>query len=237
LTEIKLIDKIILLGKFKIKDHSSLCSVAKAELEKPKPVFVSTNRYNALHIHDIENSTKMSDTSKINLNDSDVQNNHTPLSPSIFIRYVIDFIEPRNQLIKLIDSQNFSFESSANNLKISTTNSDSYREVIKYLKQGKAVYYTYQARENKAFRIVIRNLHSSTPNSKVGVFIEKIGYTVRKITNIIHKTTKRPVPIFFIDLEPAQINNEIFKLTSLLHTKITVEESHKKKEIIQCFNC
>jgi hypothetical protein len=98
----------------------------------------------------------MSDTSKINLNDSDVQNNHTPLPPPIFIRNVIDFIEQRNQLIKLIGSQNFSSKSSANNLKISTTNSDSYRKVIKYLKQGKAEYYIYQGRENKAFRIVIK---------------------------------------------------------------------------------
>jgi PAX-interacting protein 1 len=99
-----------------------------------------------------------------------------------------------------------------------------YREIIKYLKHGKVEYHTYQARENKTFRIVIRKLHSSAPTSEVGVSIEEIGYSVRQVTNIIYKTTKRPHPIFFVDLEPTQINNEIFKLTSLLHTKITVEE-------------
>lgn len=219
------------------RNLSSTSSTEKAETKKPKPVFVSTNRYNSLHIHDTDNSTEMSDTSKINSNDSDVQNNHSPLPPPIFIRNVNNFIELRNQLIKLIGSQNFSFKSSANNLKISTSNSESYREAIKYLKQSKAEYHTYQARENKAFRIVIRNLHPSTPTSEVGVSIEEIGYSVRQVTNIIHKTTKLPLPIFFVDLEPAQINNEIFKLTSLLHTKITVEEPHKKREIIQCSNC
>jgi len=166
----------------------------------------------------------------INSNNPEAQISHSPLPPPIFIRNVNDFIEVRNHLIKSIGSQNFSFKSSANNLKISTTNSDSYREVVKYLKQGKAEYHTYQAREDKAFRIVIRNLHPTTPTSEVGVAIEELGYSVRQVTNIIHKTTKRPLPIFFVDLEPAQINTEIIKQTSLLHTKITVEEPHKKKK-------
>ncbi|KAL4085191.1 hypothetical protein QTP88_027050 [Uroleucon formosanum] len=216
---------------------SSTSSTEKAGIKKSKPVFVSTNRYNSLYTHDIENSAETSDMPIINSNNPEAQISHSPLPPPIFICNVNDFIEFRNHLIKLIGPQNFSFKSSANNLKISTTNSDSYREVIKYLKQGKAEYHTYQAREDKAFRIVIRNLHPTTPTSEVGVAIEELGYSVRQVTNFIHKTTKRPLPIFFVDLEPAQINNEIFKLTSLLHTKITVEEPHKKKEIIQCSNC
>jgi len=216
---------------------SSTSSTEKAGIKKSKPVFVSTNRYNSLYTHDIENSAETSYMPIINSNNPEAQISHSPLPPPIFLRNVNDFIEFRNHLIKLIGPQNFSFKSSANNLKISTTNSDSYREVIKYLKQGKAEYHTYQACEDKAFRIVIRNLHPTTPTSEVGVAIEELGYSVRQVTDIIHKTTKRPLPIFFVDLEPAQINNEIFKLTSLLHTKITVEEPHKKKEIIQCSNC
>lgn len=80
-------------------------------------------------------------------------------------------------------------------------------------------------------------MHLSSSTSKVGAAIEDIGYSVRLVTIIIHKSTKRPLPIFFVDLEPAQINNEIFKLNSLLHTKIKVEEPHKRRTIIQCSNC
>ena len=43
--------------------------------------------------------------------------------------------------------------------------------------------------------------------------------------------------MFFVDLEPAVINNDIFKVTSLLHTKVKIEEPHKRKDIIQCLNC
>jgi len=45
------------------------------------------------------------------------------------------------------------------------------------------------------------------------------------------------LPMFFVDLEPAPINNDIFNVTSLLHTKVKVEEPHKRRDIIQCQNC
>lgn len=51
------------------------------------------------------------------------------------------------------------------------------------------------------------------------------------------KLQKNPLPLFFIDLGPAEINKEIFSISNLLHKKIKVEEPHKRREIIQCFNC
>jgi hypothetical protein len=133
---------------------------------------------------------------------NDFHSNHIPLPPPIFVRNVSNFIELRNQLIKLIGPQTFSFKLSANNLKINTTNPDSYKGSIKYLKTGNAEYHTYQARENKSFRIVIRNLHPSSSTSEVGAAIEDIGYSVRQVSNFIQKSTKCPLPIFFVDLDP-----------------------------------
>ncbi|KAL4100940.1 hypothetical protein QTP88_020965 [Uroleucon formosanum] len=207
------------------RNLSSTILTGTPDNKKSKPFFFSTNRFSHLQVPD-----NVNDNENNMETNNDVKPNHIPLPPPIFVRNVSDFIELRNQLIKLIGPQTFSFKSSANNLKINTTNPDSYREVIKYLKTGNAEYHTYQAREDKAFRIVIRNLHPSSLTSEVGAAIEDIGYSVRQVSNVIHKSTKCPLPIFFFDLEPAQINNEIFKLTSLLHTKIKVEEPHKRRE-------
>lgn len=138
----------------------------------------------------------------------------------------------RKQLINLIGSQNINFKSSATNSKINTTNPDSYSEVIRYLNIDSAEHHTYQARENKVLCIVIRNLHPFSPTSKVGAAIKNLGYSVHQITNIIHTSTKRLHQIFFFDLQPVQINNKLFKLTLLLHTKIKIEAPHKRQEII-----
>jgi hypothetical protein len=45
-----------------------------------------------------------------------------------------------------------------------------------------------------------------------------------------------PLPIFFVDLAPETISKKIFNITSLLNTKIKVEEPHKRREIPQCQN-
>lgn len=93
--------------------------------------------------------------------------------------------------LKLLGSENFFFKSSSNDLKILTKNSDSYRAVIKYLNEKKAEFHTYQLRENKAFRVIVRNIHPSTPLNEVGIAIQEIGFTVRQVANVRHKITKK----------------------------------------------
>lgn len=77
----------------------------------------------------------------------------------------------------------------------------------------------------------------STPTVEVRFSIKEIGFSVQQVTTVQQKITKNELPMFFIDLEPAEINNVIFGITSLLYTKIKVEGSCKRKDIIKCQNC
>ncbi|KAL4107893.1 hypothetical protein QTP88_018166 [Uroleucon formosanum] len=120
---------------------------------------------------------------------------------------------------------------------LQTTQPEFYRKTIHFLKEKQAQYHTYQPLEDKPFRVVIRNLHPSTPTVEIGTAIEDIGFSVRQVTNVIQKTTKNNRPMFFVDLEPAAINTDIFNVTSILHTKIKIEEPHKRRDILQCHNC
>jgi len=43
--------------------------------------------------------------------------------------------------------------------------------------------------------------------------------------------------MFFVNLGPAEINKNIFGVTSLIITKLKIEEPHKRKNVIQCLNC
>lgn len=157
--------------------------------------------------------------------------------PLIFVRGLLDFATFCTSLINLVGTDNFFVKSTSKNLKIQSVNSETYRAIIKYLKESKAEYHTSQAQEDKSFRIVIRNLHPSTPTVNIGIAIQEIGFTVRYVTNVLHKTTKCKLPIFFVDLETAEINNDIFHIKSILNTKIKIEEPYKKQDIIQYINC
>jgi selenocysteine-specific translation elongation factor len=52
-------------------------------------------------------------------------------------------------------------------IKINVTTSESYRKLIKQLQQEKIVHHTYQIREERAYRVVIRNLHHSVTTDEI----------------------------------------------------------------------
>lgn len=76
---------------------------------------------------------------------------------------------------------------------------------------------------------MLRNLHPSTLVSEISAAIEEIGDSVRQVTNIIHHQTKIPLPLFFVDLKFDKNNSDIFHVTSIIYTKMKVEEPHKQR--------
>ncbi|KAL4156059.1 hypothetical protein QTP88_000094 [Uroleucon formosanum] len=126
------------------------------------------------------------------------------------------------------------FVSTVDHLKVQTSNPEAYRTLVHYLRNEKAEFHTFQLKEDKPMRIVIRNLHPSTSTEMIRNELEHRLYEVRQVTQVISKI---PLPLFFVDLEPTDHSKEIFKLESILHTKIKIEEPHKPKIISQCQNC
>ncbi|KAL4136311.1 hypothetical protein QTP88_007859 [Uroleucon formosanum] len=121
--------------------------------------------------------------------------------------------------------------STVDHLKVQTSNPEAYRTLVHYLRNEKAEFHTFQLKEDKPMRIVIRNLHPSTSTEMIKNELEHRLYEVRQVTQVISKI---PLPLFFVDLEPTDHSKEIFKLESILRTKIKIEEPHKPKIISQC---
>ncbi|KAL4136344.1 hypothetical protein QTP88_007892 [Uroleucon formosanum] len=159
------------------------------------------------------------------------------LPPPIFIRLVNDFKSFCTTIHSVTNGEAFTCKSSTNGLKLSTSTPTSYRNVIKFLKDSKADFHTYQPKQERAFRIVVRNLHHTTSISDIEQELLSHGHTVRNITNVLQHITKRPLPLFFIDLEQADNNKEVFKIEFLCYSKIKIEEPRVKRHIVQCLRC
>jgi len=208
---------------------------------KNKKLFISKNRFEALtHTEPINleehtpNDTPET-SNNAETNPQPERNAHLP--PPIIVKGIKDFVSLRSELIDIIGPENFLFKSTLNNLKIQSKNPESYRAIIHFLQDADAEYHTYQMKENKAYRIVIRNLHPTTNISEIRSALEEIGFQVRQITNVIHKITKINLPIFFVDLEPSETNKDIFLINQLLHTVVKIEEPYKRRDLVQCLNC
>ena len=199
-----------------------------------KKLFSTTNRFEVLSQN--VNTDENLDDNLIDLDQPNIPDTIKP-PPPIFVKGVEDFPELCLALIDLIGVDNFICKSTSDCLKIQTSNPVAYRTLVHFLRDEKAEFHTYQLKEDKPLRVVIRNLHPTTPLNLIKEELTVRLFEVRQVTNVLHKVTKNRLPLFFVDLEPTTIANEIFKLTSLLHTKIKIEEPYKSKTISQCFNC
>jgi hypothetical protein len=95
----------------------------------------------------------------------------------------------------------------------------------------KKSYTTYQIKQERAYRIVNRDLPHSIPMSDINE-LDKKGHKVRNMINLKHTISKEPLPLFFVDLEPQSNNKEIFNLEALQNCKIRVEPPRCKNKAI-----
>ncbi|KAL4136456.1 hypothetical protein QTP88_008004 [Uroleucon formosanum] len=68
-----------------------------------------------------------------------------------------------------------------------TSNPEAYRTLVHYLRNEKAEFHTFQLKEDKPMRIVIRNLHPSTSTEMIKNELEHRLYEVRQVTQVISK--------------------------------------------------
>jgi hypothetical protein len=118
-----------------------------------------------------------------------------------------------------------------------TANLQSYRILIHFLREEKAEFHTFQLKEDKPLRVVICNLHPTTSTESIKSELVQRLFDARQVSKVLHKINKHLLPLFFVDLEPSDLSNDIFKLSSFLHTKVKVKEPYKPKMISQCTNC
>ncbi|KAF0752052.1 Uncharacterized protein FWK35_00017882 [Aphis craccivora] len=117
---------------------------------QPKPrkkIFASANRFNAFASYEYQDSNQMDCLNDNPLNDTD-KNSATNTQTANTNDTPIKAPPPVS-------------------LKIQTSTPDAYKSLIRFLKEEKAEYHTYQLPQDKPVRVVIRNLHPSTPTSLI----------------------------------------------------------------------
>ena len=190
----------------------------------------------------LPNPTKISNTFQIlqNKSDTEVSNPDTvinpvksPKSPPIFISGV-ENIQPLINLLNTIAENSYTLKILSNNeVKILPHSPEKYLPIIEELKNKNTQFYTYQMKQNKTYKCVLRNIHPSVDTNE----IEKLGHKVVRISNIQQRETKKPLPLFFIELETNDNNKDIYKIDKLLNSIVCFEAPHKKREIPQCTRC
>ena len=135
---------------------------------------------------------------------------------------------------KAIDKNEYKLKISNNSVKVLPANPDAYRKLTKLLKTLNANFHTYQLKQERPFRLVLRNIHHSVDLDDLKFELQKLGHEVTNISNIRHRVTKNPLSLFFIDIKQKENNKEIYNVNRLMNSIVKLEPPLAKKEIVQC---
>ena len=120
----------------------------------------------------------------------------------IFVHGVINYGEMIKRIRDIAEDEQYFTKSLANSvIKINCVTPETYRKLVKYLKENNIFYHTYQLKEERAYRIAIKYLHYTTDTEDIKQELSELGHNVRNIINAQHRTTKEPLNFFFVDLE------------------------------------
>ncbi|KAL7306128.1 hypothetical protein TKK_0001576 [Trichogramma kaykai] len=157
----------------------------------------------------------------------------TPEPPPIFISNV-ETITPLLGALNEANTENFTLKTVPDNkVKIQPTTSEVYVPIVTLLKKNKALFHTYQLKKDKPYKAVLKNIHQSTDVDELKKEIESHGHIVTRISNILQHNTKKPLPLFTVELKAADNIKEIFNITRLQHTIVLFEAPRKYRDMPQ----
>lgn len=203
----------------------------------------SSNQFDLLSSDDTDDDNNENDdqTSENNEGSSSKKSpdTHTtiPKPPPIYVED-LENISALTNALDVVAKNKYELKVLKNNeIKIQTQDSNSFSSINTLLKQKDTHYYTYKPKDQKGFKVVLRNMHYSTNKDDIVSELAELGHKVVNISNILQRSTKKPLSLFAIELASSQNNKTIYNVSSLLHCKISFEPPHHKREIPQCSNC
>jgi PAX-interacting protein 1 len=157
--------------------------------------------------------------------------------PPIFVSGVDD-IQPFIKQLEIVSTNGFVINVLyGDHVKIQTTTSEHYSAIVKLLTSKNFQFHTYQLKQDRSYRVVLKNMHHSTDTKEISEALSLKNHMVRNINIIRERLTKKPLSMFYIELEPKGNNKDIYNVDTLLQCRVKFEPPHQKREVPQCNRC
>uniref|UniRef100_A0A2H1W5Y6 SFRICE_011533 n=1 Tax=Spodoptera frugiperda TaxID=7108 RepID=A0A2H1W5Y6_SPOFR len=155
--------------------------------------------------------------------------------PPPIILYGIEDVNKLTDFIQeAVRKEDYSYKIiSRDQLRLSSKSIESYKILVDHIRNKGLIGHTFTRKEDRCQKIVIKDLHHTTPKEAIVEAIEATGNKVRgEIVNARKKNTKEPYNVFFVNLEPnenlPQVYREIYARKT--HTKHRNENSEPEPE-------
>lgn len=132
-----------------------------------------------------------------------------PSKPPPIILYGVEEV---NKLIELLEStldkDCFTIKLvNRNQLRVICKDTEIYKNVITLVRSKGLIEHTFNLKDQRCYRVVIKNLHHTTPHSAIIEEVEKTGNKVHgEIINSKFGPDKKPTSTFFVNIAPGANN-------------------------------
>lgn len=158
-------------------------------------------------------------------------------APPLYVDRVSN-IQPLIKMLDEIAGDNYEVKILRNEqVRIQPKTTELYTKIVRNLQDKNTEFYTYRPKQDRNFKVVLKNLHPSTDIEEIKDELNLQGHKVTNVWNVKQRNSKKPIPIFFIELEPNSNNKHIYEIKNLLHCRVIFEPPRPKREIPQCGNC
>ncbi|KAL7725116.1 hypothetical protein ACLKA6_018825 [Drosophila palustris] len=138
-------------------------------------------------------------------------------------------------LVKTV-TNNFKIKNiGSSSARLTVKDGKTYREVQNLLQANEIPYNSWQPKEERSFRVVARGLHSDTDKQDISDDLTALDHKVRNIHNASSRTSGKKLNLFFIELEPAPNNKQIYDVKIINHQIVAFEPPIRRGDIPRCY--
>ncbi|GFX98145.1 nucleic-acid-binding protein from transposon X-element [Trichonephila clavipes] len=121
-------------------------------------------------------------------------------------------------------------------IKLLTDTDEDRRELISKLKELEFQFYAIKPKAERPIKVVIKGLPRNSNPKDIENDLMELGFTVEKVSQLIGRISKQPLPIFLVSLPRNIFNAKIFELKKVSFMNVTVD-GYDGKRITQCYSC
>lgn len=161
-----------------------------------------------------------------------------PKPPPLYIHGVSN-IKPLIIEIEQVSGKRYALKSlNGNKVMLQLSNKEDYCKVTDMLKGKKTEFHSYQMKDEKSFKVILKGVHQSSDTTEIIDALKELGHEACDISIVRSRKTGKDLPMFFVNLKKNTNNKDIYKITRLVNMVVSIEPPHtNKKEIPQCARC
>lgn len=166
----------------------------------------------------------------------------TQKPPPVIVSNIKDY-KQLNDTLKVTNIQFATTLMNNEQIKINVNTESEYRELTKHMNESKQEWHSYENKQTRPIRVMVKNLHRTCDPADIKAELEAKNF---KIVDVINKYKKNitngkvtiiPLPMFMLTFENTENVKRIFEIQYLQNTRVKVEAIKTNQLIPQCKKC